>query len=647
MNIRQYGTWPSPVSSRTVGASLNLGDVQWADDTLVWLEGRGAQGVLVMQRGVDAPCDLTTELAVRARVGYGGGDFTAAAGLVYFAGPEGRIYRQALNGGSAQPVTPAFGAAASPTLSPDGRWLVYVHSYEGRDVLAIVDSMGEAWPAKLAQGTDFVMQPVWHPQGMSLACVVWNHPMMPWDGTELRLLHFDYDSGGIPVLMQIKTLAGDEQTAIFQPAFSPDGRYLAYISDASGWSQLYLYDLREKTHRQLTSGDYDLGTPAWAQGLRSYGWLPDSQRLCVIHNEEAFHSLRLVDAASGEMTVIGETGAYTHLRQPAVSPVDGTIAVIASASSIPARLITVTPPEMDIPAVLNPDAPGLSVLVADAPQGDIIRRRSSAERLLPGQLSTAEAVRWAGHDGETVYGLYYPPASDQFTGEGAPPLIVQVHGGPTGQAQTVFNGGIQFFTSRGYAVLTVNYRGSTGYGKPYMNRLRGNWGVYDVEDSSSGAAFLAGQGKADGEKLVIMGGSAGGFTVLQSLIEKPGFYRAGICSYGVANLFSLAMETHKFEQHYTDSLVGPLPEAAALYRQRSAYFHAQRIVDPLLVFQGEDDQVVPRNQSDGIVGSLRVRGVPHEYHVYAGEGHGWRKPETIEHYYSTILQFLMQYVIFR
>jgi dipeptidyl aminopeptidase/acylaminoacyl peptidase len=204
----------------------------------------------------------------------------------------------------------------------------------------------------------------------------------------------------------------------------------------------------------------------------------------------------------------------------------------------------------------------------------------------------------------------------------------------------------QFFTTRGYAVLQVNHRGSTGYGKAYVEALRGQWGVYDVEDTVSGAQYLVEQELASAQHLVLMGGSAGGYTVLQTLVRHPGFFKAAICLYGISNLFTLAATTHKFEAHYLDSLIGPLPEAAALYRERSPLFAADRLRDPLALFQGEIDQVVPKAQADAIVASLKSRGVPHEYHVYAGEGHGWRKAETIAHFYTAVDAFLRQYVLF-
>lgn len=646
--VKQYGTWPSPLSPKSLASSLRLNDVQWdtTSDTLVWLEGRGAQGVLVMQSAGDASRDLTSDLSVRARVGYGGGDFTVAQGYVYFAGPEGRLYRQPLAGGSANAITPAFGQVASPRVSADGRWLVYVHTYENHDGLALVDVAGEMWPARLAYGSDFVMQPAWHPDGKYLAYIAWNHPQMPWDGTQLHLITFDYNGNGVPGIAANEPLIGDETTAIFQPEFSPDGRSLAYVSDESGWGQLYVYDLESKTHKQLTEAEAEHGAPAWVQGVRTFGWSRDSQRVLFLRNEKGFYSLWRYDLAAGKSSRIASLNDYTSMGQIALANQSDRVALLASSSRIPSRVIIYDPDAMLIPEQLaaEADPSGLKVIVEEGAVG--VRRRSSTESLLPTQLATAEAISWNGHDGEQAHGLYYPPTSDEYEGSGQPPLIVLVHGGPTGQSTAAYHAAAQFFTSRGFAALDVNYRGSTGYGKAYMNKLRESWGLYDVEDAASGAQHLVDQGLVDSSKLVVLGGSAGGFTVYQSLIDKPGMYRAGVCLFGVANQFGLAMETHKFEERYLDSMLGPLPDAAAQYRARSPLFHADQIVDPIIIFQGEDDVVVPRNQSDDIVKSLQARGVTHEYHVYAGEGHGWRKPETIEAYYTSVLKFLQQNVLF-
>ena len=642
------GTWPSPVSARMMAAGLRLSDVQWDTDsmTLVWLEGRGGQGVLVAQTGDNAARDLNDEFSVHARVGYGGGDFTVAQGHVYFAGPEGRLYRQPLSGGRARPIVPAFGHAASPAVSADGQWLVYVHSDGGHDGLAIVDSAGQHWPSKLAYGMDFVMQPCWHPDGTLLAYIAWDHPQMPWDGTELKLLKLDY-SGDMPCVESSEVIAGDTETAIYQPSFSPDGRYLAYVSDASGWWQIYLYDLSHGTHRQLTEAEAEHGIPAWVQGMHSYAW--DQDRLVYLRSEGGCLSLwqQTLTGTPQRFTALDD---YSDLSQIAISPQTGSIALLASAPKIPLRVVTYTPEPPPLPDMLSAadDAPSIQVIVEEETEdaGLRIRRRATSENLLPEQLSATETLEWRADDGQTVYGMYHPPTHEHFEGLGLPPLIIMVHGGPTSQSIARYEPKAQFFTSRGYAVLEVNHRGSSGYGRAYRRQLHHHWGVYDVEDAASGARYLADQGRVDGSKLVIYGGSAGGFTVLQSLVSQPGFYKAGVCLYGISDQFSAALETFKFEAHYYNSLLGPLPEAAAVYRERSPLFHVERIVDPVAIYQGKEDRVVHMNQAEMIAASLKARGVAHEYTLYEGEGHGWRKSETIEAFYQSVARFLLKNVVF-
>ena len=411
--------------------------------------------------------------------------------------------------------------------------------------------------------------------------------------------------------------------AIFQPEFSPDGRFLAYVSDASGWGQIYAFELETGVHRQLTANEAEHGVPAWAQGLRTYGWDGDSRSIYYLENRSGFVELKRFNVGTETSAAVAGMEEYTHLEQLSVSRGSDAVAMIASSSLTPPRVVS-----------LEPD-------------GQVaVHRRSGVENLNADRLSSAEAITWSCQDGDRAHGLFYPPVMLDEMPAGKPPLIVNVHGGPTSQRFASYANEVQFFTTRGFAVLQVNHRGSTGYGKAYMDMHRGNWGVYDVADSIDGVNYLAGEGLIDAAKVVIMGGSAGGFTVLQSLVEHPGFYRAGVCSYGVSNQFGLLMDTHKFEERYTFWLLGELPEAAELYRARSPVFHADKIVDPLIVFQGTDDKVVPQDQSDSIVASLKRRGVPHEYNLFEGEGHGWRQAETIEKYYDRIERFLLQYVIY-
>jgi dipeptidyl aminopeptidase/acylaminoacyl peptidase len=578
---------------------------------------------------------LDGEPTIRAKVGYGGGDFTVANGVAYMVSAAGTIYRQSLRGGAAQAITPAFGYAAAPVVAPDGRKVLYVHTYQGEDALVVADTSGGQFPQRLVRGHDFFMHPRWHPNGNALVYLAWDHPLMPWDGTTLYFATLREDAAGL-VITDTQVIAGGTTTAIFQPEFSPDGRWLAYISDESGWAHIHLYDVHHHTTQQLTQGAAEYGIPAWAQGMRTYAWCADSDALVVIRNEHGFATLHYLPLDGSQAIPIRGVEQYTWFEQPTLAPGRDALAVIASSSTLSPRLVLVT----GLPQTATTATTATTTTATLAWSEPVSLQPSSSS-----VLAEPQSLTWQTADGSTVYGLLYRP---HMTADipGLPPAIVKVHGGPTGQAVAKYAPEVQFFTTRGYVVLLVNYRGSTGYGRDYKNMLYGNWGVTDVEDTVSGARHLAAQGIADEHKLVIMGSSSGGYTVLETLCRAPGVFKAGICLYGVSNLFDLVADTHKFEERYVDTLIGSLPAASATYRERSPLFHADLINDPVALFQGTDDQIVPRAQSDRIAESLRKRGVPHVYHVYEGEGHGWRKPETIESYYAALEQFLRQYVIF-
>jgi dipeptidyl aminopeptidase/acylaminoacyl peptidase len=545
---------------------------------------------------------------------------------VYFVVHKtGRLCRLALSGGRARPITPAFGKAASPVVSPDGRWVVYVHQDDDEiDRLAVVDAAGSHWPQVLASGRDFYMQPAWSPDGTRLAWIAWDQPQMPWDGSLLCSARVELGDGILPRLGEVEVLAGGPEVAVQQPEFAPDGRHLLFISDETGWGRIAVMDLRTRDRRWITPEGIDYGPPAWVQGMRSYAIAHDGRQVVAAGSRLGRHVLSRIDLVTGETSAIEPLAEYHEVAQIATSPHAGRFVFVGSGPSLPPRVV-----EHDLES-------GATRVVA----------RASAEVVLPEALAHCEAVSWRSSDGEEVHGLFYAPASDRFVGVGKPPLVVLVHGGPTSQARAGWNSQVQFFATRGYAVLLVNYRGSTGYGRPYMLKLRGNWGRYDVEDCVAAVSHFAAAGRIDPSRTVIMGGSAGGFTVLQTMIDHPEAFTAGVCLYGVANQFHLASQTHKFEARYLDSLLGPLPEAAPRYRQRSPVLHADRIRRPIAIFQGDLDRVVPREQSDAIVEALRRNRTPHPYHVYEGEGHGWRKRETIEHFYRTVESFLRQYVLF-
>lgn len=628
---RQYGLWDSPVSAGSLAAGKRLGEVQWGGRNgrdLFWLEGRSAQGVVVsLAEGDVAPRDITGEHHVRAQVGYGGGDFIASRHEVFFVDQSsGRIFKTTPGTGNPRPLTPPHGKASLGALSPDGAWLVYVHHDEQEiDRLAIVDTAGKGWPAILAAGHDFYMQPVWSPDGRHLAWVSWDHPQMPWDGARLLMAPVVERERGLPELGEVQFIAGGKDVAVFQPEFDASGEKLYFISDKTGWGQLWSYELSSEKKTQITTEKAEFGIPAWIQGMRTYALSPDGNFATCVRSRKGFHELCRIDLESQELEEVEGLDRYGDISQITSSDRADAVAFIASGPHTSPR-----------------------VVLRDFEHAETrVIARSLGETLDARDLARPEALSWKTGDGETAHGLFYPPASRHFESTGRPPLIVFIHGGPTSQATAGWSSQAQYFATRGYAALYVNYRGSTGYGRDYMLRLRGDWGICDVEDAVSGMEFLAESDRIDRDKTVILGGSAGGFTVLQSLVTRPEAFTAGVCLYGVSNQFTLASDTHKFEAHYLDSLLGTLPEAADLYRERSPVFHAEKIRRPLAIFQGEEDQVVPRDQSDSIAATLERTGVPHVYQVYEGEGHGWRKRETIDHFYRAVESFLKEHVIFR
>lgn len=622
-----YGTWKSPLTPHMMAGNNRLNDVQWDTNgtTLVWHETRAGIGTLIAQTSTDAPHVLTNNTTkVSGGLSYGGGEFIVAQGHVIYAA-DNRLWHLPIEHGTAKAITPPSGAVSSTTVSADGRWVAYLQSDERVDRVLVVDTEGSRLPQILASGSDFVAQPTWHPQGTHLAYVAWQIPNMPWNTSELRLITLAYDKQGNPYNAIEETVVSGDDVAVCQPQFSPDGRYLAYISDLTGWGHIYLHDLADGSHRQITDGNFEHGLPNWIMGLRQYAWAHDGRALIYIRADKGFFSVWKYDINTQTHSRVEGLDEYTHLHHIAISSKGDKVALIASSGRQPARVVTLSRDE------------GVRVV-----------HRSSSERLNPATLADCEAISWATEDGETAHGLYFAPSNPDFEGIGLPPLIVLVHGGPTSQRNAEYEDQVHFFSTRGYAVLQVNHRGSTGYGKPYMNKHRHNWGVYDVDDSKSGALYLAKQRLVDRNKMVIMGGSAGGFTVLMALAHHSGVFKAGINLYGVANQFTIALDADfKFEvPHYYDWLLGPLPDHAPRWRASSPVFDAHQIKDAMLVLQGNEDNVVPKSQSDEIVAALKRNGVPHEYVVYEGEGHGFRKPATIVDMYTKIERFLKQYVVY-
>jgi len=401
---KQFGLWPSQITPLSLARGIGLTDIAWDDDgTLVWREARSDRGVLVVfPPDGQAPRDLNSDLGVRAGVGYGGGDFSVGRGNIYFVeAKSGRIFRQPTHKGLAKPITPAFGGAASPALSPDGESVLYVHTYEGQESIAVINNDGDQWPQRLVYGDDFYMQPCWHPNGEQIAWIAWNHPQMPWDGTKLMIAQVNQPSSGMFELGEVKEIVGGEEIAVFGAQFSPDGRYLAYVADPDGWWQLYVYDLVSCEKSVLTGGEAEHGIPAWFQGLRAFDFAPDRKSIYFLQNRDGFVGMWRVNIETKLQERVRIGSEYTWMEQIAASPVGEQVAVIASGGRIPKRIIRFDPSS-----------------------GTRVLKRSSSEDLPEKSYSLPSPISWKGMDKANVHGIFHTPRCPDSLPEARPNLAL-------------------------------------------------------------------------------------------------------------------------------------------------------------------------------------------------------------------------------
>jgi dipeptidyl aminopeptidase/acylaminoacyl peptidase len=631
-----YGSWASPISVELVAsAGVGLVELVTDGDAVLWLEGRPLEGgrqVLCRRLPGGQPHDVTgPDFNVRTRVHeYGGGAYTAHRGTVYFSDfTDQRLYRQE-PGRTPVPVTPEPATApaslryADARLTPDGAWIVCVRErHDGATVtneLVVLPSDGSAEPRVLAGGRDFYASPRLDPSGRRLAWLEWDHPRMPWDGTELRVAGFDPVSGLEPALPPV---AGGPHESVFQPEWSPEG-VLHFVSDRSGWWNLYRTSAEGGEPEHLAPMEAEFGTPQWVFGLSTYAFLPDG-RIACLYGRGPVWRLGLLEPGAGRRVGPLEL-EFTSFYPPRLcSLASGLLATFAGGPTEPTALVTIDPVGGAVEVV----------------------RRSQDLEIDPAYLSVPRPVEFPTEGGQTAHALYYPPTNPDFEappGE-RPPLLVTSHGGPTSQVVDRLSPMVQYFTSRGFAVADVDYGGSSGYGRPYRERLNGNWGVVDTLDCINAARYLAAAGKVDGQRLTIRGGSAGGYTTLCALTFHDAF-AAGASYYGVADVEALARDTHKFESRYLDGLIGPYPEAAELYRERSPIHHTDQLSCPVILLQGLEDQVVPPSQAEQMVRALDLKGIPYAYLPFEGEQHGFRRAGSIRraleaelYFYSRIFGF--------
>jgi dipeptidyl aminopeptidase/acylaminoacyl peptidase len=634
-----YGSWKSPITSDLIVAQATmLSDVRVDGDDIYWLEGRPQEEgrSVIMRAGPDGANSEITPAGfnVRSRVHeYGGASWLVADGTCIFSNfADQRLYRQRIGETALEPLTPEPVSRERHWRYSDGvldhrrrRWIGVRedHSGEGEAVNAIVAidldrpgassgqmSLGQV----LVGGHDFFCSARLSPDGSQMVWLAWDHPNMPWNGTTLYLA--DIGPDGAPA--GERAIAGGTAESVFQPEWSPDGNAIIFVSDRTGWWNLYAFEIASAATQPLCPMAAEFGAPQWNLGVSTYAFA-DAGRIVCTYTQAGLGRLATLDPASGALRAI-----ETPFTEFGGVRADGNRVVFRGGA---------------------PDRP-TSIVSLDLPSSryrilkqatDLIDR---SDLRIADYLTKVRPVEFPTTGGKTAFGLFYPPHNPDYvggTGE-RPPLLVKCHGGPTSAASSTLNLGTQFWTSRGIAVLDVNYGGSTGFGREYRERLELNWGIVDVDDCVNGARYLAQQGLVDASRAVISGGSAGGYTTLAALAFRD-FFQGGASYYGVSDAAALARDTHKFESRYLDWLIGPYPQEAARYRERSPLYHADRLSKPVIFFQGADDAVVPPNQTDVMVEALRRKGNAVGYFLFTGEQHGFRQATNIKRCLDAELAF--------
>ncbi len=625
MTSAPYGSWKSPITSELiVSAVVDLGQLAFDGNDVYWIEQRPTEDGrnVVVQRTPDGRTLDRTPPPFNARTRvheYGGGAYVVQNGSLYFSNfADQRVYRQ--QGADApQPLSQADNLRyADSVIDRTHNRLLCVredHRQAEREAVNTIVGLDldSGTSRILVSGHDFYSSPRLSPDGRHLAWLSWNHPNMPWDGVELwyARLQADGSPGGL------ERIAGGADESIFQPEWSPDGE-LYFVSDRTDWWNIYRF--RDGQVEALCDIAAEFGLPQWAFGMSTYGFA-SAERIICAYTQNGTWRLASLDTRTRRLEDIAIP--YTAISGLRVAP----DRVVFSAGS--------------------PTKPACIVQLELASQRLSVLRRSSDIEIDAGYLSRPQPLEFPTEGGRTAHALFYPPCNQDYSApaDERPPLVVKSHGGPTAAAGSTLSLAIQYWTSRGITVLDVNYGGSTGYGRAYRQRLNGQWGVVDVDDCVHGARHLVQQGRVDGQRLAITGGSAGGYTTLCALTFRD-LFRAGASHYGICDLEGLARDTHKFESRYLDSLIGPYPEQRALYRQRSPIHSTARLSCPLILFQGLEDRVVPPNQAELMAAALRAKGLPVAHVAFAGEQHGFRRAENIRraldgelYFYSRIFGF--------
>jgi dipeptidyl aminopeptidase/acylaminoacyl peptidase len=623
--IAPYGSWRSPISADLIAAKTIVFDQHRIDEeNIYWSEMRPLEGgrYVIMCHSPDGNVTECTppHFSVRTMVHeYGGGAFTVHKGVIYFCNfKDQHLYRQTRNS-APELLSPGDGYRYADLIVDEKRnRLICIredHTGEGEAVNTIVgiNLNGNDNGTVLVSGNNFYSSARLSPDGNKLAWLTWNHPNMPWDGTELWMADVREDG----TLQNANPITGSASESIFQPEWSPDG-VLYFVAEYTGWWNLYRW--MEGKAEALYPMEAEFGEPHWVFCMFTYDFVSADKIICRYSRNGIWH-LASLDARNQKLSPIDTP--FTDLSD--IRAGRGFVIFNAGSPTHPSAIV-----RMD----------------AETGKMEIIKQAFEVT-VDKGYLSEAKPTSFPTTNGRTAYAIYYAPKNKDYAApeNEKPPLMVISHGGPTSATGTTLSYGIQYWTSRGFAVVDVNYGGSTGYGREYRRRLNGNWGIVDVDDCCSAALYLVNEGLADPNRLAIRGGSAGGYTTLACLAFRDAF-KAGASHFGVSNLEALAKDTHKFESRYLDSMIGPYPQRKDLYYERSPINFAHQINCPLILFQGDEDKVVPPSQSQTMFEAVRTREIPTVYVLFQGEQHGFRKAESIKrsfegelYFYSKIFKF--------
>lgn len=617
--IAPYGSWKSPISANLISTEGRRIIEAVADgEDIYWIEMRPTENgrYVIVGRTPDGQTTDVTPAPFNARTRvheYGGAAFIVNDGVVYFSNfADQRLYRQTAES-DPQPITPEGGLRyADSVVDTKRNRLICVredHTDTGNEAVNALVGIGLDGSDDvqvLVSGNDFYSSPRLSPDGARLAWMTWNHPNMPWDGAELWIGEIDADGS----LHHTECVAGGLDESIFQPEWSPDGT-LYFVSDRTNWWNLYRY--RDGTVEPVCEMEAEFGRPQWIFGMSTYQFVSANQIICT-YTQDGFWHLGSLDTVTRSLNQI-ET-PYTSISN--LQAIPGGVLFSASSSTESGSIVRFDLATREFEIVC----------------------RSSEIKIDSGYFSPPQAIEFPTEGGLTAHAFFYPPQNRDYTApaDDLPPLVVISHGGPTSATSAALDLEIQYWTSRGIAVLDVNYGGSSGYGRAYRQRLNSQWGVVDVDDCVNGARYLAEKGYVDANRLAIRGGSAGGYTTLSALTFCDDF-KAGANYYGISDLEAMTRDTHKFESRYLDSLIGPYPEERDRYRERSPIHFTDHLSCPLILFQGLEDKVVPPNQAEMMVEALRAKELPVAYVPFEGEQHGFRRSENIQRSLEAELYF--------